>query len=105
MMSQPVHNSIKFQSLIPLGMPGCELRFAETVFNMGYIVLNSSLDIKNVHMHIGPARHEDKNRLYGTYLFTPPCRLSDVKSASIDRSHLPMPVYLPSFVNQPIKIG
>ena len=105
MISQPIHNSIKFQSFMPLGMPGCELRFAETIFNMGYAVFNPCLDIKNVHLHSESVPHEDKNRMYGAYLFTPPCKLSDMKPASVSRSHTATPVYLTSFINRPLKIG
>jgi hypothetical protein len=105
MISQPIHNSIKFQSAIPLGMPGCELRFEEIIFNMGYAVFNPCLDIKNVHLHSELPPHENKNRIYGAYLFTPACRLADVKPVSVSRSHMATPVYLTSFVNRPLKIG
>lgn len=105
MVSQPVHNSIKFQSLIPLGMPGCELRFAEVIFNMGYAVFNPCLDIKNVHLHSEISPHDHKNRIYGAYLFTPPCNLSDVKLSSVNASHMARPVYYTNFIIQPLKIG
>jgi len=105
MISQSLHNSIKFQSLIPLGLPGSELRFAEMVFNMGYAVFNPCVDIKNVHFHSESFPHEGKNRIYGAYLFTPPCKLCDVKTASVNRAHMATPVYLTNFVNQAIKIG
>lgn len=105
MISQPVHNSIKFQSLMPLGMPGCELRFAEIIFNMGYAVFNPCIDIKNVHLHSECPPHENKNRIYGAYLFTPPCRLSDVKPDSMTNNHMARPVYLTNFIDRPLKIG
>jgi len=105
MISQPVHNSIKFQSVIPLGMPGSELRFAEIFFNMGYAIFNPCVDIQNVHLHSESAPHEYKNRIYGAYLFVPPCKLSDVKIASLNPSHMATPVYLTNFFERPLKIG
>jgi len=98
MLSQPIHKSVIHQCDIPLGMPGCEIRFAEILFNTGFAVFNPCLDIKNIHIHSNPATHLDENRIYGAYLFTPACTLHDISAGS--QRALPVPHYLTSFINR-----
>jgi hypothetical protein len=97
MIAQPIHTSIMVQSTMPLGLPGCEIRFSELLFNAGFLVANPSLDIRNTHIHSNKLAHKDENRIYGAYLFTPPCRLADLA----DRKSIPQPspVYLARFIN------
>lgn len=95
LLAQPVHNSIRFQSDIPLGMPGCEIRFAEIMFSAGYRVFNPSIDIKNIHVHSVLQPHEDKNRIYGAAVFTAPCTLEDIKTRN--PKSLGVPTYATRF--------
>ena len=90
--SQPIHKGVLHQCNIPLGVPGCELRFSEMLFNTGFMVFNPCLDIKNVHVHSNQNSHKDENRIYGAYLFTPACTLSDIKSGN--SAIMPTPYYL-----------
>lgn len=92
MLAQPLHNSVLFQAAIPLGRPGCEIRFAEILFSAGYAVYNPCLDVRNVHVHSAPAPHSDADRIYGAYLFTPAVRLGEVRSGRPE--HRPTPCYL-----------
>lgn len=103
MRSQAIHKSIIIQSNIPLGMPGCELRFAEIMFNAGFIVFNPCLDIKNVHVHSNSASHSDENRIYGAYLFTHPCSIEDIKTRNV--KYPAAPVYCTSFSDTWFSIG
>jgi hypothetical protein len=103
MLSQPVHNSIVYNSDIPIGTPGCELRFAEIVFNVGFKVFNPCSDVKNIHVHSAQAQHRNEVRNYGAYLFTPPCSLDDVRARN--PKSFPFPCYLTSFSNRPLRIG
>ena len=75
MLSQPIHMSVISQCDIPLGLPGCEIRFSEIIFNTGFVVFNPCLDIKNIHVHSNQNPHLDENRMYGAYLFTPACTI------------------------------
>jgi hypothetical protein len=95
-ISQPIHNTVVFQAAIPLGRPGCEIRFAEIMFSAGYLVFNPCLDVKNVHLHSNQAKHRDEERIYGAYLFTPAVSLTDVKQRN--PKHLPVPCYLTNFI-------
>ena len=105
-ISQPIHKSVIHQSQIPLGVPGCELRFAEIIFNSGFNVCNPSLSIKNIHIHSENSIHLDANRIYGAYLFTPACHIEDVTQKNY--VHKPTLCYLCVFsknllrVEQPI---
>jgi len=81
MTSQPIHKSIILQSNIPLGIPGCDQRFAEIVFSAGFSVFNPCLEIKNTHLHKNVATHLDENRLFGSYLFVIPCTYEDIRLA------------------------
>jgi hypothetical protein len=96
LIGQPIPKSIFFQSDIPLGVPGCELRFSELMFNVGFMVFNPCLEIKNLHIHKNQAPHSDENRVFGAYLFTPACNLNDVLHKS--ENALPIPHYLTSFI-------
>jgi hypothetical protein len=102
MISSPVHNSIIFQSEIPLGMPGCEIRFAEVMFGAGYSIYNPALDVRNLHFHSNPNVHSDKDRLYGAYVFTPPCRLTDVRHRN--PACLGVPRYLTKYLTQTVNV-
>lgn len=98
MLAQPVPASVLLQSTLPLGLPGCETRFAELLFNAGYSVMNPSLDTRNVHVHTRQTPAKDENRIYGAHLLTPPCRLADLgERRSIPR---PVPVYLAKFLDR-----
>lgn len=92
MLSQPIHKSVIHQCDIPLGMPGCELRFSEIIFNTGFMVFNPYLDIKNIHNHSSQTVHKDENRMYGAYLFTPVCTFEDIRMGNT--KILPTPYYL-----------
>jgi hypothetical protein len=96
MLSQPIRKSIIHQCDIPLGLPGCEIRFSEIVFNTGFEVFNPCLDIKNIHVHSNQVAHLDENRIYGAYLFTPACTLEDIRTGN--KKILPSPQYLTSFI-------
>ncbi|ANI98748.1 hypothetical protein A8O14_00710 [Polynucleobacter wuianus] len=96
LVGQPIPKSILFQSDIPLGVPGCELRFSELMFNVGFQVFNPCMDIKNLHVHKNQVPHSDENRVFGAYLFTPACGLNDVFNKSANA--WPIPHYLTSFV-------
>jgi hypothetical protein len=80
MLSQPLHKSIVNQCDIQLGLPGCELRFSEVIYSAGFSVYNPCLDIQNIHIHSNPNPHLDENRMFGTYLFTPACKLIDLQN-------------------------
>jgi hypothetical protein len=96
MIAQPIHNSVIFQSEIPLGRPGCEIRFAEIMFSAGFSVFNPCLDVRNMHVHSNQAKHRDEDRIYGAYLFTPATSLSTVQRR--DAKERPMPCYLTNFI-------
>jgi len=98
MISQPIHQSVIHQSDIPLGMPGCETRFSEIIFNIGFAVFNPCLEIKNIHIHSKGSTHSEANRIYGAYLFTPACTYEDIESGN--PNILPIPHYLTSFTNR-----
>ena len=104
LLSQPIHKSIIYQSAMPLGLPGCENRFAEIFFAAGYEVFNPCLSIKNVHVQAVQSVHRNENRIYGAYLFVPPCQLSDIGKVARPEA-MPTPVYLPSFSKNLFKIG
>jgi hypothetical protein len=103
MLSQPIHQSIIHQSSIPLGMPGCENRFSEIIFNMGFRVFNPCLDIKNQHIQKIPSIHKLEDKIFGAILTIPPCNIQQVVSGIVDE--YPRPHYLPSFHKGLIKIG
>jgi hypothetical protein len=103
MLSQPIHQSIIHQSSIPLGMPGCENRFSEIIFNVGYRVFNPCLDIKNQHIQKIPSVHKLENKIYGAILTIPPCLTQQIISGVVDE--YPRPYYLPSFHQGMINIG
>lgn len=96
MIGQPIHNSVRIQCDIPLGMPGCEIRFAEMMFNVGYSVFNPCIDIQNLHLHSNQAQHKEENRIFGAYLFTPVCSLADIGREN--PAQLPAPYYLAKIV-------
>lgn len=96
MLGQSIPKSVLFQSDIPLGLPGCELRFSELMFNVGFQVFNPCMDIKNLHVHKDQVPHTDENRLFGAYLFTPACNLNDVLNKA--PKAFPVPHYLTSFI-------
>jgi hypothetical protein len=102
MLSQPIHQSVIHQCDIPLGMPGCELRFSEIIFNTGFVVFNPCLEIKNIHVHANQAIHLDENRIFGAYLFTPACTFEDI--ATGNTKILPAPKYWTSFVQKLFEI-
>lgn len=81
-ISQPIHMSVMNQCDIPLGLPGCEIRFSEIIFNIGFLVFNPCLDIRNIHLHSNPNPHLDENRMYGAYLFTPACTIEDIRTGN-----------------------
>jgi len=102
-ISQPMHQSVIHQSAIPLGMPGCETRFAEILFNIGYRVFNPSLDIKCLHVQKYPSVHKNENRIFGAILATWPCTIAQIKAGSVNA--YPRPFYYPAFVKSPLNIG
>ena len=97
LLGQPIPKGIKNQSLIPLGLPGCELRFAEIFFSSGFAVFNPCLSVQNTHIHSKKTEHLDENRLWGAYLFTPACYFDDTVGAI---KHFPTPFYLTSFIKK-----
>jgi hypothetical protein len=95
-ISQPVHVSVGYQSDIPLGVPGCENRFAEIFHGAGYAVFNPCLEIKNLHVHSKQKAYAQDFRVYGSYLFVHSCKLIDIETNNknnINNSNL---VYLSS---------
>lgn len=99
-LSQPMPDSVLFQSSIPLGMPGCENRFSELFFSAGFRVFNPCLDIKNVHVQSTRSVHRDENKLFGAYLFVPSCTIGDVGKIEF----FPTPVYLTRYSDRPFRI-
>lgn len=95
--NQKIRDPLIQASDLPLGTPGCELRFAELMYSSGFKVFNPSLSVNNLHLHSGATRHNDDERHYGAYLFTHPCNLRDVGLESAD--HTGYPVYLKSGSN------
>jgi hypothetical protein len=102
MLSQPVSNGIIFQSDIPIGMPGCELRFSEIMFGAGYSIFNPALDVRHSHLHSHQVAHDENNRVYGAYLFTPPCTIAAFSAK--EPGCMGQPVYLTKFSQQPSQI-
>jgi hypothetical protein len=100
-IGQEIHSGLMAQAAIPLGYPGCELRFAELFFAYRYRVCNPSLDIKNQHIQAIDSIHEDRYRICGAYLFTPPCRLDDIEPAVATA----IPVYLRYGARAPTRIA
>jgi hypothetical protein len=98
MLSQPIHKSVIHQCDIPLGMPGCEMRFSEIIFNTGFAVFNPCLDVKNIHIHTNQTPHLDENRMYGAYLFSPACTFEDIRTRNTKA--LPSPQYWTSFTSK-----
>lgn len=103
LISQPLQKSIIYQTSIPLGLLGCENRFAEIFYGAGYKVFNPCLDIKNLHLQSIQSAHKNTDRIYGAYLFVPPCHLNDI--GKFDSHLIPTPVYLPTFSKKLIRIG
>ena len=97
MLSQPIHKSVIHQCDIQLGLPGCEVRFSEIIFNTGFLVFNPCLSIKNIHVHSNQTPHLDENRLYGAYLFVPACTLEDIRLKN--QAVFAVPHYWTSFTN------
>lgn len=100
-LSQPIPESVLWQSGIPLGLPGCENRFSELFFSAGFRVSNPCIDIKNIHVQSAKSVHRDENRVFGAYLFVPACTINQVGKAEF----FPTPVYLPRFANRSFRIG
>jgi hypothetical protein len=100
-LSQPIPESVVWQSGIPLGLPGCENRFSEIFFSAGFRVSNPCMDIKNIHVQSMKSVHRDENRVFGAYLFIPACNINQVGTAE----SFPTPVYLPRFANRSFRIG
>ena len=100
-LSQPIPETIMWQSSIPLGLPGCENRFAEIFFSAGFAVLNPCLDIKNVHVQLTKSVHEDEKRVFGAYLFVPACKIDDGNRNAV----FPIPVYLLKGADRVFKIA
>lgn len=98
MVAQPVHNSVIYQSDIPLGMPGCEIRFAEIMFSAGFSVFNPCLEVRNLHLHSNQVPHREENRIFGAYLFTPACSLTEVRERALTAQ--PTPCYLTKSLNR-----
>lgn len=82
LLGQKIHQSALWSSDIPIGTPGCELRFSEVLYSVGYSVFNPCEDIRNLHVHSEPSVHKDEIRNFGAYLFTPACRFADLSSTS-----------------------
>jgi len=78
-----VPNSLIRATDIPLGVPGCENRFAAELFTAGYRVYNPCLDLVFRHADPSPEWNYPWNspdRLRGTYAYLNPCKLVDVDS-------------------------
>ena len=80
MRFQPIHRSAITSSQFNLGVPGCELRFAEALYSTGFDVYNPCLSIFNRHNHKISSTHDSRQRLYGAYVFTAPCSIEQVLS-------------------------
>jgi hypothetical protein len=91
LVGQQIHQSALSSSDIPLGTPGCELRFSEIMYSLGYSVFNPCIDIRNMHIHSKASVHLDEDRNYGAYLFTPTCSIVDLANTS--ESEAPRVVY------------
>lgn len=92
MRFQPIHRSARAATHFCLGIPGCELRFAEALYATGFDVYNPCLSIVNRHNHRIPTPHDSEQRLFGTYVFTAPCFIEQVLSR--DESSAGKLVYL-----------
>lgn len=103
MLSQPIPPSILYQSAIPLGLPGCENRFAEVIFSAGYRVSNPSISIKNIHVQAIPSVHKFEEKMFGAILAIPPSSIEELNTSS-PVNH-PRPYYLPCFSDHLITIG
>ena len=99
-ISQPIHNSIIYQSGIPLGVPGCENRLADLFFNIGFEVINPSLDIFNKHIQKIDSIHQLKDKVSGIYLMIPTSHFQTAGSYPP-----PMPMYFVSSMNKAFQIG
>ena len=64
-----------------LGIAGCEHLFAMSLYSHGYDIWNPCLDCQLIHNDPSP-KIQWADRYYGTYLFLPPCNISDVGSVS-----------------------
>ena len=69
--NQKFPNSVIKSCTFELGRPGCELRFAEALWCVGFNIINPSLSVRNTHIHINSSVHLDSERYYGAYIFTP----------------------------------
>lgn len=69
--NQKVPNSVINSCTFELGRPGCELRFAEVLWCVGFNIINPSLSVRNTHIHKNSSVHSDSERYYGAYIFTP----------------------------------
>ena len=76
MLAQPILKGAILQSSFPLGVPGCENRFAEILWSIGFRVINPSLTFVNYHYQAKESVYERDYRIYGCYRTIPP---SDVK--------------------------
>jgi hypothetical protein len=94
-IAQPIHESVVHQSNIPLGLPGCENRLAEIFFSSGFNVFNPCYDIKNIHVQNTNSVFSDNDRVFGAYLFVPPCTIDDILSKNVAA----VPVYFPRYAS------
>jgi hypothetical protein len=103
MLCQPIPPTILYQSGIPLGLPGCENRFAEIIFSAGHRISNPSLSIKNMHVQAIPSIHKFQEKMFGAILAVPPCSIEQLVHSNPEIH--PTPYYLPCFSDRLITIG
>lgn len=60
-----------------MGVPGCDNRLAYDIKCSGYKIINPSISIKSVHLHLTDKRNYNKNTMpiEKPYLLLPPCSL------------------------------
>jgi len=102
LLGQPLAKGVWLQTEFPLGVPGCELRFAEIIYSAGLAVFNPCLSIKNIHIHSEQKPHSNEDRLYGAYVYTPACTLEDISLGK--REKFPAVAYLTAFMAEPARI-
>lgn len=77
--TQAMPASVMLQAAIPLGVPGCENRFAEICLSAGFRLSNPCLDIRNRHFHRMQVPHDMSRRVFGAYVFVHPCNLDSMR--------------------------
>lgn len=79
--THPISNDVIKACDVELGIAGCEHLFAMALHCHGYSIWNPCLDC--IIKHNDPTPHSQYNkRLYGAYLWLPPCRIDNVENVA-----------------------